>query len=95
MAYTVPEATTRQEVRGAARAAYYCKGASFGELALLHNEPRTATLSLERLFAALQAHLAVLEADDYAQLRDHLFGAQIEWKVSLLRRAPLLSQLDR
>ena len=72
------------------------KGASFGDLALLYNEPRTATIVAgAALHSTTSTHLAVLEAEDYAQLlRDHTIrSAQIEWKVSLLRRAPLFAEM--
>ena len=58
-------------------------GSSFGELALINNQPRAASILCRE-----PTHFAVLERDEYKRILGRIDDAKLEAKVQLLQKHP-------
>ena len=71
----------------------YCplkSGDSFGELALITDQPRIATVKCIK-----DTHFAVIKKEDYQRIYGKLQQAKIDQKVELLKKIPCLSTWGR
>jgi CRP-like cAMP-binding protein len=62
----------------------YQQGDSFGELALLHNKPRAASIE-----CATDVHLAVLDKDDYTRILAKVHEIALKRKAEFLHKLPM------
>ena len=64
----------------------YVQGDSFGELALLHNKPRAASIK-----CATDVHLAVLEKEDYVRILAKAHETALNKKAEFLHELPMFA----
>ena len=65
-------------------------GSSFGELALISNQPRAASILCREA-----THLAVLERDEYRRILGRIDNDKLEAKVQLLQKHPAFCTLSK
>lgn len=70
--------------------AQYNKGDSFGELSLLTNKPRAASI-----YCNSDCHLAVLEKTDYVRILSKMHELKIAKKVDFLQDLPMFGKCTR